>query len=39
MRIQDVADDKISVMNPEEYDFSSMTWPDFEATQPTILLL
>lgn len=39
MRIQDIADDKISVMNPEEHDLSSMTWPDFEATQPTILLL
>ncbi len=39
MRIKEIFDDKIVVMNPEEFDYTLMTWPVFEATQPTILLL
>jgi hypothetical protein len=39
MRIKEIADDGVTVMDPEQYDFTTMTWPEFEARQPTLLLL
>jgi hypothetical protein len=39
IRIKEIADGEIVVMNPEKHDFSPMTWQEFEDSQPTILLL
>jgi ABC-type bacteriocin/lantibiotic exporter with double-glycine peptidase domain len=39
IRVKEINDDRISVMDPEANDFTQMTWQEFEAKQPAILLL
>jgi hypothetical protein len=39
IRIKDVTEEGIIVMDPAQFDFTSMTWAEFEATKPTILCL
>lgn len=39
LRIREIRDDGLTIMNPELHDFSPMTWQEFEATLPAILLL
>ena len=39
LRIKTISDEGMTIMNPELYDFTSMTWAEFEAKLPAILLL
>lgn len=39
LRIREIRDDGLTIMNPELHDFSPMSWQEFEATLPAILLL